>query len=116
MRARELDFAAEDQGHLVGPAQVKVAAIEVPLPYAKPLELAAGASVPIGAPSAVIRGAGTAHSEAAAQSPLPVPDDPERTRGSPLAPAPPRGDVRDPCTDLRSVGGLFLRKRLFKLT
>ncbi len=48
-----------------------------------------GASVPIGAPIAVVGDAGTAHSEAAAQSPPLVPDHPERTVAPPAAPAPP---------------------------
>jgi pyruvate dehydrogenase E2 component (dihydrolipoamide acetyltransferase) len=48
-----------------------------------------GDTVPIGTPIAVIGGEGGA--EAAAQSPPPVPDHPERTVAPPAAPAPPSG-------------------------
>ncbi len=48
-----------------------------------------GTSVPIGTPIAVIGDAGTAPSEAAAQSPPLVPDHSERTFAPPAAPAPP---------------------------
>lgn len=57
-----------------------------------------GASVPIGTPIAVIGDAGTAPAGAAAQSPLPAPDHPERPPLPPLAsplpePAPSGGQV-----------------------
>ena len=59
-----------------------------------------GASVPIGAPIAVIEDAGTAPGEAAAQSPVPAPDDPERTV-VPL-PAPARPPGAPPATRVRT--------------